>query len=45
MQIDNHSIHIDEHIRFLISDQSENINEELKNNLLKHIEEHKTVLY
>lgn len=45
LSIDNHTIHIEEHIRYLISDKAETLNIELKNKLLKHIEEHKQVLY
>ena len=45
LSIDNHTIHIEEHIRYLISDNAENLDMELKNKLLKHIEEHKQVLH
>ena len=44
LSIDNHKIHIEEHIRYLISENSDKIDIELKNKLLKHIEEHKSVL-
>ena len=41
LEIDNHKIHIDEHIKFIISDTKNNINQEFKQSLLKHIKEHK----
>ncbi len=44
LSIDNHNIHIEEHIRFLISDSGESIKSDLKNKIIKHIEEHKSLL-
>ena len=44
LPIDNHKIHIEEHTRFLISDNADNLNQNFKNKLLKHIEEHTNVL-
>lgn len=44
LTIDNHEIHIDEHIRYLISNSAEDVSTELKNKILKHIEAHKSML-
>ena len=44
LPIDNHKIHIEEHTRFLISDNADDLNQNFKNKLLKHIEEHTNVL-
>ncbi len=44
LSIDDHKIHIEEHIRFLISDTSESIDESVRNELLNHIEEHKNLV-
>ena len=44
LEIDNHSIHIEEHIKYLISETNENIDEEFKNKLLKHIKNHKELI-
>lgn len=41
LDIDEHSIHIVEHTKFLISDQSSNVDNDFKEKLLKHIKEHK----
>ena len=41
LAVDNHEIHIDEHVKFLISDEGENLSEEEKTSILSHIELHK----
>lgn len=41
LEIDDHKIHIDEHVKFLISGKAESIDSEFKNKLLNHIKEHK----
>lgn len=43
MEIDDHDIHINEHIKFLISDESKNIKENFKKQLIDHINKHKTL--
>jgi len=46
MPIDDHEIHIDEHIAYLLSNEikTKKNHKNIKNNLLKHIEEHKAYL-
>ncbi len=44
LSIDNHKIHIEEHIRYLISEQSQNLKQEQINKILNHIEEHKSMI-
>ena len=46
MPIDNHKIHIDEHIAYLLSNEIKHKKNSkgVKSNLLKHIEEHKKML-
>lgn len=41
LEIDNHSIHIEEHTKYLISDDIENLDNNFKEKLLKHINNHK----
>lgn len=41
LDIDEHTIHINEHTKFLISDKATNLEEEFKSQLLNHIKEHK----
>ncbi len=43
IEIDDHEIHINEHTRFLISDESNNISNEFKSELIRHINEHKSM--
>lgn len=45
LSIDDHKIHIDEHIAFLLSNDIKRYNnyEEIKQRILKHIEEHKAL--
>lgn len=44
IEIDEHKIHIDEHTRFLISSESDNLLPEEKNHILEHIKKHKILL-
>ena len=46
MPIDNHKIHIDEHTAYLLSKEIKNKknSKTIQENLLKHIEEHRTLL-
>lgn len=43
IEIDDHDIHINEHTRFLISDESQSIDNEFKQKLIQHIADHKTL--
>ena len=43
LEIDEHNIHIDEHTRFLISSESDNLTEDEKSKILEHIKQHKTL--
>ena len=43
LTIDDHQLHIDEHIRFLISSESDNLTEDEKSKILEHIKQHKTL--
>lgn len=42
LEIDNHKLHIEEHTRFLLTEQ--NISKETKNKILTHIKQHKKYL-
>ena len=42
-EIDEHSIHVDEHIRYVLCEYL-TLNEEQKNNFYEHIREHKKIL-
>ena len=42
LEIDNHNIHIEEHSKFILSEQ--NLEKIHKENLLKHIQQHKSLL-
>lgn len=44
LEIDNHEIHIDEHIRFVISGQAAQIGQEAETAVLEHIRQHKQML-
>lgn len=44
LEIDDHKLHINEHIKFLISDSSKNISDDFKNKLLAHINKHKSYI-
>ncbi len=44
LEIDNHQIHIEEHIKFIISDFKHQIDNDFKSKLLNHIKEHKEFL-
>lgn len=44
LTVDDHTIHIEEHTKFLISDNAEQINEETKILILNHIDEHKQMI-
>ncbi len=44
LTIDNHQIHIDEHIKHLISDNGERLEKNIKEKLINHINEHKQLL-
>ncbi len=41
MEIDDHEIHINEHTKFIIGDESKKLSKEHKDNLVAHIKEHK----
>lgn len=43
-EIDNHQIHIDEHTKYLISDESKNITDDQRQKLIQHIKQHKNKL-
>ena len=47
LEIDNHALHIDEHIAFMLSEEfykNSKINEKIEDVMLKHIKEHKEFL-
>jgi len=44
LEIDDHKIHIEEHTKFLICDESANVSDENKEKLLNHIKKHKEFL-
>lgn len=44
IEIDDHEIHINEHTKFLISDQGTNLPLDTKNKFLEHIKQHKEYL-
>ena len=44
LEIDDHAIHIEEHTRFLISDDAEKFSSEHKQKILEHIKKHKEML-
>ncbi len=41
LEVDDHNIHIEEHTRFLISEETKKFSEEHKNKILEHIRMHK----
>ena len=43
LEVDNHNIHIEEHIKFIIAD-SNNKNNEFVSKLMEHIGKHKQLL-
>ncbi len=45
LEIDDHQIHIDEHTKFLLSDEGEKLSSEGKKKLSEHILVHKSLLY
>ena len=44
MEIDNHKIHVNEHVKFIISDFNESLDETFKSQILEHINKHKKYL-
>ena len=44
LEVDNHEVHIEEHIKYLISDIGESLQTDKKDSLLNHINEHKKLL-
>ncbi len=44
LEIDNHNIHINEHTKYLISDESRDLSEEARKQLIEHIQKHKSML-
>ncbi|MBQ8468677.1 MAG: hypothetical protein IJ542_02855 [Clostridia bacterium] len=44
LEVDDHKIHIEEHTRFLISDESKKFSDEHNQKILEHIKQHKKLL-